>query len=70
MNQITNQTYVGDKARLIGQTALVRPAEKAGKVLAQFDKYGLHRKQVDLSHGWHEFNASEFQPTEFQPTIL
>lgn len=62
-------TYVGIEESLRGQGALIRPSANEGKVMAQFDYLGEHNSGYDrglmhngvnLSYGWHEFDATDF----------
>jgi hypothetical protein len=44
-----------------GMRALVRPSDKPGVVLAQFDDFNAARGGQDLAFGWHEFPAEHFE---------
>lgn len=62
-------TYIGppcDGTIKPGDTALVRPSEKPGVVLAQFDSFLVRRGGVPQHLGWHEYPAGHFEadPTE------
>lgn len=58
-------TYIGPPCGWnveAGMTALIRPSEVPGTVLAQFDDFHAARGGKDLCFGWHEFPAHHFRP--------
>jgi len=63
---VSQATYIGPKCGwniTPGETALIKPSEKPGVVLAQFDNVALQRDGRDVGFGWHEFPADQFKVT-------
>lgn len=57
-------TYIGTVSELKNMTALLKGSQEgisSGTVYAQFDLFNLEYRGVRLSHGWHEFAASDFE---------
>lgn len=44
-----------------GMRALIRPSDKSGVVLAQFNDFHARRAGKDLAFGWHEFPETDWK---------
>lgn len=61
---MSHATYIGPKCGwniTPGETALIKPSEKPGIVLAQFDNLALVRDSESVAFGWHKFPADQFK---------
>jgi hypothetical protein len=64
---MNHATYIGpDTGWNIteGMGALIKPCEKEGLVLAQFDDFHAQRAGINQCFGWHEYDSKFFKLDE------